>query len=118
MRGPRKRSSLRGRAQVIPSDLSTAVQLIYLFISHLSKAAAAIDTMKGDPTFVSVSEQHRGNTIDHDAEKELNEPGISAAIPEKYRGTQHDKREMSMLGKKQVLRRNFKFVTMLGFAST
>jgi hypothetical protein len=29
-----------------------------------------------------------------------------------------DRREMSMLGKKQVLRRQFKFTTMLGFAST
>lgn len=39
-------------------------------------------------------------------------------IPEKYRGTSADQRDMSMLGKKQVLRRNFRFITMLGFAST
>ena len=75
-------------------------------------------SMKEDPTFVSVSEHHRGDVVVQDAEKELNEPGISAAIPEKYRGTDHDKREMSMLGKKQVLRRNFKFVTMLGTAES
>lgn len=35
-----------------------------------------------------------------------------------YQGTAADRREMRMLGKKQVLRRQFKFVTMLGFAST
>jgi hypothetical protein len=35
-----------------------------------------------------------------------------------YQGTAADRREMRMLGKQQVLRRQFKFVTMLGFAST
>ncbi|RMZ77239.1 hypothetical protein DV738_g4527, partial [Chaetothyriales sp. CBS 135597] len=39
-------------------------------------------------------------------------------VASKYKGTDADKREMSMLGKKQVLRRNFNFLTMLGFAST
>ena len=62
--------------------------------------------------------QSRGNHVDDNAEKALNEPGISAAVPPQYRGTEQDKREMSMLGKKQVLRRNFKFIAMLGFAST
>lgn len=39
-------------------------------------------------------------------------------VPDQYQGTAADRREMSMLGKKQVLRRQFKFMTMLGFAST
>lgn len=39
-------------------------------------------------------------------------------VPAKYQGTAADRRDMSMLGKKQVLRRQFKFATMLGFAST
>ena len=39
-------------------------------------------------------------------------------IPVKYRGTTADVKDMSVLGKKQVLRRNFSFITMLGFAST
>ncbi|KAM0723329.1 hypothetical protein Q7P37_001531 [Cladosporium fusiforme] len=43
---------------------------------------------------------------------------VNDSIPVKYRGTTADQRDMAMLGKKQVLRRNFKFVTMLGFAST
>ncbi|KAH8810578.1 amino acid/polyamine transporter I [Xylogone sp. PMI_703] len=41
-----------------------------------------------------------------------------AGIPVRYRGTEVDKRDMQILGKQQVLRRNFKFITMLGFAST
>ncbi|KIX02539.1 uncharacterized protein Z518_08480 [Rhinocladiella mackenziei CBS 650.93] len=43
--------------------------------------------------------------------------GVSR-VPEKYRGTSADKRDMTIMGKKQVLRRNFSFITMLGFAST
>ena len=39
-------------------------------------------------------------------------------VAAKYRGTDSDAHDMAMLGKKQVLRRNFGFLTMLGFAST
>lgn len=42
----------------------------------------------------------------------------SDTVPEKYKGTSADKNDMSVLGRKQVLRRNFRFTTMLGFAST
>ncbi|ERF72192.1 hypothetical protein EPUS_02079 [Endocarpon pusillum Z07020] len=50
---------------------------------------------------------------------EFDEQGVVApTVPHKYRGTVTDKRDMQTLGKVQVLRRNFKFVTMLGFAST
>ena len=43
--------------------------------------------------------------------------GISN-VAARYRGTDADAHDMAMLGKKQVLRRNFGFLTMLGFAST
>ena len=43
---------------------------------------------------------------------------VSSNVPAKYVGTAADRRDMNMLGKKQVLRRQFKFSTMLGFAST
>ena len=43
---------------------------------------------------------------------------VSHMVPHKYRGTEADQRDMIVLGKKQVLRRNFKFITMLGFGST
>jgi hypothetical protein len=42
----------------------------------------------------------------------------SSTVPERYRGTVGDKDDMKALGKIQVLRRNFKFPTMLAFAST
>ncbi|RMZ85700.1 hypothetical protein DV736_g6551, partial [Chaetothyriales sp. CBS 134916] len=45
------------------------------------------------------------------------EAAISASIPEKYRGTAEDRHDMRVLGKTQVLRRNFKGITILGFAS-
>jgi len=41
-----------------------------------------------------------------------------STVPDRYRGTAADQHDMAMLGHKQVLRRNFSFVTMLGFSST
>lgn len=40
------------------------------------------------------------------------------SVAPKYIGTVADQRDMMTLGKKQVLRRNFRFITMLGFGST
>lgn len=45
-------------------------------------------------------------------------PSAATTVPEKYKGTRADQDDMVLLGKKQVLRRNFKFTTILGFAST
>lgn len=42
---------------------------------------------------------------------------VDTHVPVKYRGTQADKRDMMVVGKKQELRRNFKLLTMTGFAS-
>jgi choline transport protein len=42
---------------------------------------------------------------------------VDMAVPERYRGTAQDKRDMLVHGKKQELRRNFKLLTMTGFAS-
>lgn len=42
----------------------------------------------------------------------------SDLVPQRYQGTDNDKRDMSALGKKQQLRRNFALITMVGFAST
>lgn len=39
-------------------------------------------------------------------------------VPDKFKGTDSDAHDMAVMGKKQVLRRNFGFLTMLGFAST
>jgi len=56
---------------------------------------------KTELAVVSLAEEPTGETSDQDVEKELDEPG---ALPAKYRGTATDRRDMSMLGKKQVLR--------------
>lgn len=42
---------------------------------------------------------------------------VDQNVPAKYRGTVRDRENMAIMGKKQVLRRNFKGITMLGFAS-
>ena len=42
---------------------------------------------------------------------------VDMAVPERYRGTAQDKHDMLVQGKKQELRRNFKLLTMTGFAS-
>jgi choline transport protein len=46
------------------------------------------------------------------------EAAHGTTVSGRYQGTRFDQQDMSMLGKKQVLRRQFKFSTMLGFAST
>ncbi|XHG04932.1 hypothetical protein AWENTII_008186 [Aspergillus wentii] len=39
-------------------------------------------------------------------------------VPAKYRGTTADKLDMSALGREQVLRRNFRFISIVGFGCT
>lgn len=56
---------------------------------------------KAELAIVSLTEDLKGETFNQNVEKELDEPG---AIPAKYRGTAADRRDMSILGKKQVLR--------------
>lgn len=60
---------------------------------------------------LTVSEHRESGGIDEDTV-------VSEHVPVKYRGTQADRHDMLVLGKKQVLRRNFNFLTMLGFSST
>ena len=48
-------------------------------------------------------------------DNDLDNNVVSEAVPAKYRGTHADKHDMLVLGRKQVLRRNFTFPTMLGF---
>ncbi|KAF2669994.1 amino acid transporter [Microthyrium microscopicum] len=58
------------------------------------------------------------NTVGHSpAESNVFDSNISN-IPDKFKGTNADAHDMSVMGKKQVLRRNFGFYTMLAFAST
>jgi hypothetical protein len=50
----------------------------------------------------------------HDAARD----STGIVVPARFRGTAADQRDMVVLGRKQVLRRNFRFTTILGFAST
>lgn len=54
----------------------------------------------------------------HDAISEDKQSIVMPSVPAKYQGTSADQKDMMVLGKKQVLRRNFRFITMLGFGST
>ncbi|OQO10202.1 hypothetical protein B0A48_04559 [Cryoendolithus antarcticus] len=42
----------------------------------------------------------------------------ASTVADRWRGTAADKRDMAVLGRTQVLRRNFKFTAILGFSST
>lgn len=42
---------------------------------------------------------------------------VDNAVPERYRGSDQDKHDMIVHGNKQETRRNFKLLTMTGFAS-
>jgi len=56
---------------------------------------------KEEPPVISLTEETKTDGLYQNGEKDLDEPGT---VPAKYRGTAHDKRDMSILGKKQVLR--------------
>lgn len=54
----------------------------------------------------------------HQFDKHGTSPTAATTIPDRFKGTKADQNDMVLLGKKQVLRRNFRFTTILGFAST
>lgn len=54
-----------------------------------------------DEQVISMSEEPKADSFDQYAEKEEEDVVI---VPERWRGTTRDKKEMDMLGKKQVLR--------------
>jgi len=68
--------------------------------------------MSKEGTIVGENPGSSSDSFDHDGDG-----AVSASIPEKYRGTAADRHDMRVLGRRQVLQRNFSGVTMLGFAS-
>ncbi|PLB48531.1 amino acid transporter [Aspergillus steynii IBT 23096] len=46
------------------------------------------------------------------------EPVPKSHVPTKYRGTAADQADMSALGREQVLRRNFRYISIVGFGCT
>ena len=51
-------------------------------------------------------------------EHHFDRKGLHSTVADKYRGTAADQHDMKVLNRAQVLRRNFRLPTMLGFAST
>lgn len=50
---------------------------------------------------IALTQEQNGGSPHQYEEKEIDEPGV---VPARYRGTAHDKKEMSVMGKQQVLR--------------
>lgn len=50
-------------------------------------------------------------------EEKLDDVVVVEAVPSRYRGTEKDKRDMLVQGKRQEFRRDFRLLTMTGFAS-
>lgn len=80
----------------------------------MSKSDFTIDEVGAEKSGINVTALPGAENIANDEDEKV----VSHNVPTKYRGTAADKHDMRVLGKQQVLRRNFKFVTMLGFAST
>ncbi|RMZ88479.1 hypothetical protein DV736_g4298, partial [Chaetothyriales sp. CBS 134916] len=71
--------------------------------------------MRDEPIDVTTSLRTGNGEAEHSKEEDDN---VDPSVPVRYRGTPTDRRDMMMLGRTQMLRRNFKFLAMLGFAST
>lgn len=79
----------------------------------------SVEKSSGHETSVyTVSEERKDAFNEQTEEAYADDHNIDASIPKQYRGTDADRKDMSVLGKKQVLRRNFRFATMIGFSST
>lgn len=59
--------------------------------------------------------QHDGHRTDESSSENV---VVATTVPEKYRGTQVDHHDMRVLGRTQVLRRNFKSLGMVAFANS
>lgn len=81
------------------------------FALDSSCIAAQSDIMEKGKEFGTINETPR-TSISH-GEDSSSVP----CVPEKYRGTAADKHDMQVLGREQVLRRNFRSITIMGFAS-
>jgi hypothetical protein len=101
--------------------------LAFLFpnISRLSPAKFSLFSVAegvGYPCQMSETIKNRAGFELNQVESSPNESKVFDAsisnVPDEFKGTDADAHDMIVMGKKQVLRRNFGFFTMLGFAST
>jgi hypothetical protein len=82
---------------------------IWALVTMARVTGKQIDTKQASPVHTPPPDTESANGKLEDV--------VDKAVPERYRGTAQDRRDMLVHGKKQELRRNFKLLTMTGFAS-
>jgi hypothetical protein len=82
---------------------------IWALVTMARVTGKQIDTKQASPVHTPPPDTESANGKLEDV--------VDKAVPERYRGTAQDRRDMLVHGKKQELRRNFKRLTMTGFAS-
>ena len=78
---------------------------------------ADINTTGPSPHGVKTADEQVYTVHARDMDEEKFADVVDDHIPQRYRGTENDKHDMLVQGKRQELRRNFKLLTMTGFAS-
>ncbi|CAO1603595.1 hypothetical protein XANCAGTX0491_007177 [Xanthoria calcicola] len=68
---------------------------------------------KGSNGYVQTTALPKGLHFSDDVQLE----DFNATVADKWQGTLADKHDMVMLGRSQVLRRNFSFISILGFSA-
>jgi hypothetical protein len=87
---------------------------IRLIPLQFAKDTAMAETFKHGGNGSTVPQPPGRGDPSHDAARD----STGIMVPARFRGTAADQQDMVVLGRKQVLRRNFRFTTILGFAST
>ena len=95
-------------------SVSGDVPWVQLILTLLAKDTAMTGTSKHGGKISTVHRSPRAGHSSNDAARD----STGTVVPAKFRGTVADQQDMVILGRKQVLRRNFRFTTILGFAST
>ncbi|KAK4943227.1 hypothetical protein LTR66_014628, partial [Elasticomyces elasticus] len=80
-----------------------------------SASSEAVEPKAMTPAEIRSASRLVAAVDDDDADVDGYEMG---AVDRRYQGTAADRRDMSQLGRVQELRRNFQFLSILGFACT
>ena len=103
----------------LPPDLAATIAYPAIFRVRLdffqfTKDTAMAETFKLGGIGSTLPQPPGRGHSNHDAARD----STGIVVPARFRGTAADQQDMVVLGRKQVLRRNFRFTTILGFAST
>lgn len=93
---------------------SNFVSSVAPFFCHLYSCPHTMDTSKSASTVVSLSDERKEETL---SDKHEFGQLDTAGLPAKYRGTAADQRDMSILGKKQVLRVCYTHMAIISLAT-